>query len=145
MDPITASALAALAGGAGGEAGRQVSQSLASLVRRPFRRGDDDPQEPGTTLRVSTAEPELTALQHSPADPARAQALVTALGVRAALDAQFRSELDEWWQRAQPVVTGGGNVYNNINNSSTFHAPVVQGRDSSGITFTTPVWPAGGQ
>ncbi|MFI8368293.1 hypothetical protein [Streptomyces sp. NPDC085466] len=41
MDPITAGALAALAGGIGAEAGREawLGLGLAALVRRPFRRG----------------------------------------------------------------------------------------------------------
>ncbi|MGI5340567.1 hypothetical protein ACQEVS_25805 [Streptomyces sp. CA-181903] len=83
---------------------------------------------------MSTAEPELTASQNAPADPARAQALATALGLRAALDAQFRRDLDEWWQRAHPVVTGGGNVRNYIS-GGTQDAPIFQGRDFSSSTI----------
>ncbi|WP_171162517.1 hypothetical protein [Streptomyces sp. I05A-00742] len=138
MDPISVSVLAALVGGAGGEAGRQAWQGLATLVRRPFRRDDDTPGS-DPLPHISTGLPELTALQNAPTDPARAQALVTALSVRAALDAEFRGFLEEWWQRAQSVGTGG-NVHNNIG-GGTYNAPVVQGRDFSGISFTTP--PAG--
>ncbi|MGK5638698.1 hypothetical protein ACSNOK_10365 [Streptomyces sp. URMC 126] len=136
MDPISASVLVALAGGAGGEAGRQAWQGLTALVRRPFRHGDDDSPAPAPPLQVSSAQPELTALQNAPTDPDRAQALVTALGVRAALDARFRHDLDEWWQRARSVGTGG-DVHNHIS-GGTYNAPTFQGRDYSGITVTTP-------
>ncbi|WP_240152085.1 hypothetical protein [Streptomyces mobaraensis] len=123
MDPISASALAALVGGAGGEAGRQLWQSLAALVRRPF---SDDAPEPSPTLQLSTAEPELTALQNATGDPARAQALATALANRAAADAEFRRNLEEWWQRARPLATSSGNVHNNISGGAHY-APVLQG------------------
>ncbi|MBV2357139.1 hypothetical protein KUM39_22645 [Streptomyces sp. J2-1] len=129
MDPITGAALAALAGSLGGEAGRSAWQGLTALVRRPFRRtGQEDAQLPDG---LPSGEPELTALQRDPANQAHAQALATALGVRAALDAEFRARLDEWWEQTRSTsidvvenrVTGGtqGNV--------------VQGRDFTGLTF----------
>ncbi|WP_223767886.1 hypothetical protein [Streptomyces huiliensis] len=133
----------ALAGGAGGEAGRQVWQGLASLVRRPFRHGDDGSPEPDPSLQVSTAQPELTALRDAPGDPDRAQALVTALGVRAALDARFRRDLDEWWQRAQSIGTGG-DVHNHIS-GGTHHGSTMMGRDFFRTTSTGSSGPADGR
>ncbi|WP_435845975.1 hypothetical protein [Streptomyces huasconensis] len=70
----------------------------------------------------------------------RAQALATALGVRAALDGEFRGQLEEWWQRAQ-AGSGGGNVHNSVSGGAQ-NGPVLQGRDFSALTFnmtrTTP-------
>ncbi|WP_406147739.1 hypothetical protein [Streptomyces sp. NBC_01012] len=132
MDPITAAALASLAGSVGGEAGRQAWAGLAALVRRPFRRGTiPEPTRDGTH-RVSSGELELAALQDDSTDPNRAQALVTALQVRAALDEEFRVHLDEWWQSAQ-ASGGSGDVHNNVSGNPT--GPVVQGRDFSNLTF----------
>jgi hypothetical protein len=130
MDPITAAALAALAGGVGGEAGRHAWQGLTALVRRPFRRGgsEDAAEDPA----VSSGELELASLADAPDDPARAQALATALGVRAALDSEFKVLLQEWWQNAQAEPVS--EVHNSIT-GGTQHGPVLQGRDFSGITF----------
>ncbi|MEV4438482.1 hypothetical protein AB0K09_05585 [Streptomyces sp. NPDC049577] len=135
MDPISASVLAALAGGAGGEAGRQLWQGLALLVRRPFRRGDDGRGADGS-LDPGSGQAELSALDEAPADVDRAHALVTALQARAALDAEFRGLLAEWWRRAQSV-DAGGIVHSHIS-GGTQNGPVMQGRDFSNITFTVP-------
>lgn len=135
MDPITAAALAALASSAGGEAGRQSWQGLTALVRRPFRRGTAQVPEGDGAAVVSSGEPEAAALAADPADPLHAQALVTALGVRAALDVEFRALLDAWWRAAQPGA--GGDVHNSIS-GGTQSAPVVQARDVSGLTFHLP-------
>ncbi|MFJ7281065.1 hypothetical protein [Kitasatospora sp. NPDC098663] len=133
MDPITAAALTALAGSVAGEAGRQAWQGLATLVRRPFRRGGGQDQEelPG----ISSGEVELAALEAVPADPGRAQALATALGVRAALDPDFRVLLDEWWARA--ATESAGSVHNTIS-GGTQNGTIVQGRDFSNLTFNMP-------
>lgn len=128
MDPITAAALAALAGGVGGEAGRHVWQGLTALVRRPFRRGESEETLPG----VSSSQLELASLEADPTDPMRAQALATALGVRAALDAEFRGLLEEWWQRAQ-TTDSGGEVHNHISGGN--QREVFQGRDFAHITL----------
>ncbi|MEU5578702.1 hypothetical protein ABZ791_21660 [Streptomyces huasconensis] len=140
MDPITAAALAALAGGLGGEAGRQAWQGLTALVRRPFGRAAAEGTEDGGAPQVGSGELEVAALAENPGDPVRAQALATALGVRAALDGEFRRHLEEWWQRAQ-AGSGGGNVHNSIS-GGTQNGPVLQGRDFSSLTFnmtrTTP-------
>lgn len=130
MDPITAAALAALAGGLGGEAGRHAWQGLSALVRRPFGRGAA--QEATEAPGVNSSRLELAALEEAPTDPMRAQALATALGVRAALDAEFRGLLEEWWQRAQ-TISAGGEVHNHISGGT--QREVFQGRDFSNITF----------
>ncbi|MFE4699796.1 hypothetical protein ACFRIC_22250 [Streptomyces sp. NPDC056738] len=133
MDPITTAALAALAGGLGGEAGRHTWQGLITLVRRPFGLADAQVTPGDRTPQVSSGELEVAALEGDPADPMRAQALATALGVRAALDEEFRLLLDEWWQRAQ-VSSSGGDVHNSIS-GGTQNGPVLQGRDFSSLTF----------
>ncbi|MEV6855823.1 hypothetical protein ACIF6I_32950 [Streptomyces microflavus] len=134
MDPITAAALAALAGGLGGEAGRQAWQGLTVLVRRPFRSAAAQEERGAGTLQASSGELEVVALEGEPADPVRAQALATALGVRAALDGEFRVLLDEWWQRAQ--ASSSSDVHNTISGGAQ-SGPVLQGRDFSSLTFNT--------
>ncbi|GHD79596.1 hypothetical protein ACFQL8_19570 [Streptomyces goshikiensis] len=131
MDPITAAALAALAGSLGSEAGRQTWQALTTLVRRPFARAT---AQDGTMPQISSGELEAASLAGDPADPMRAQALATALGVRAALDGEFRELLDQWWQQAQSAPSAG-NVYNNIGGNVESGANVVQSRDVSSLTF----------
>ncbi|MFD7630733.1 hypothetical protein ACFV7Q_32725 [Streptomyces sp. NPDC059851] len=120
--------LAALAGGAGGEAGKQAWSGLSALVRRPLHRADGVPA-------VSSGEAELAALEEAPG-PERANALSTALAVRATLDAPFRTGLQQWHDQARVVRTGDGEVTSTIS-GGTFHAPVVQGRDFSGVSFAT--------
>lgn len=132
MDPISVGLLAALAGGAGGEVGRQAWAGLNALVRRPFRR-DGGGQAPA----VRSAEGELVRLAAEPGDQGRAQALSTALAVRAAVDEDFRTHLAAWQEQAALVRTGDGAVTNTIN-GGTQNGPVVQGRDISNLTFTTP-------
>ncbi|MEW1642654.1 ATP-binding protein [Streptomyces sp. NPDC091219] len=131
MDPVSVGLLASLAGGAGGEVGRQVWTGLTTLVRRPFRHGEDGAGGPGT------GEDELMRLQLAPGDGDRAHALSTALAVRAALDPDFATALAAWHEQARLVRTGDGAVNNTISGGS-FHAPVLQGRDFSDITFDTP-------
>ncbi|WP_405775746.1 hypothetical protein [Streptomyces sp. NBC_01538] len=134
MDPISVALLAALAGGAGGEVGRQAWAGLSALVRRPFQRGQgESPDAPA----VSSGEAEVARLEEDPTDPARAQALSTALAVRAALNADFSAGLQRWHEQAKLVRTGDGAVHNQIS-GGTFSGPVVQGRDFSGLSFTTP-------
>ncbi|MFE7776858.1 hypothetical protein ACFU5O_23800 [Streptomyces sp. NPDC057445] len=133
MDPISVWLLAALAGGAGGEAGRQAWAGLSALVRRPFVRGEGAAEGSETV----SAEAELAELERAPADPARAHALSTALAVRAALEADFRTGLQQWHERAKLVRTGDGEVHNTIS-GGTFNGPALQGRDFSGISFASP-------
>ncbi|MET7296410.1 hypothetical protein ABZS79_30600 [Streptomyces griseoloalbus] len=133
MDPISVGLLAALAGGVGGEVGRQAWAGLSALVRRPFRNG----QETEDASAVSSGEVELAELERAPADPTRAQALSTALAVRAALESDFRAGLERWHEQAKLVRTGDGEVHNTIS-GGTFHGPTLQGRDFSGASFTTP-------
>ncbi|UXY32217.1 hypothetical protein [Streptomyces sp. HUAS TT20] len=130
MDPVSVGLLAALAGGAGGEVGRQAWAGLTALVRRPFRRDG-----PGQGPVVSSGEPELVRLAGDPGDQGRAQALSTALAVRAALDEDFRTGLAAWAEQAKLVRTGDGAVTNTVS-GGTQYGPVVQGRDFSNLTFT---------
>ncbi|MFF7358584.1 hypothetical protein ACFZA1_39090 [Streptomyces filipinensis] len=131
MDPVSVGLLVALAGGAGGELGRQAWAGLTALVRRPFRRdaGEEAPA-------VSSGEAELARLEQDPTDQQQAQALSTALAVRAALDPDFRTGLQAWQEQANLVSTGDGTVHNTIS-GGTQHGPVLQGRDFSGLSFTT--------
>ncbi|MFH8344246.1 hypothetical protein [Streptomyces sp. NPDC018045] len=131
MDPITAAALTSLAGSLGGEAGRNAWQGLSSLVRRPFRHAARE--ESGDGCGPSSGAAELTRLESDPANPAHAQALATALGVRAALDTEFRTLLEAWWQHAH--ISPADAVHNHIT-GGTQNGPVVQGRDFSHLTFT---------
>ncbi|MGW9024951.1 hypothetical protein ACWGQ5_12085 [Streptomyces sp. NPDC055722] len=133
MDPVSVGLLAALAGGAGGEVGRQAWAGLSALVRRPFRHGDGRGRAPV----VSSGEAELVRLAEDPGDQGRAQALSTALAVRAALDEDFRTGLVSWQEEARLVRTGDGAVTNTIS-GGTQNGPVVQGRDFTNLTFTTP-------
>ncbi|WP_282697303.1 hypothetical protein [Streptomyces sp. CC208A] len=133
MDPITAAALAALAGSIGSEAGRNAWLGLTALVRRPFRRGSAQGAEDEQVPSISSGEAELTALEDAPADDVRAQALATALGVRAALDGEFRACLDEWWGQVQTAQ--GCTVHNSVS-GDVKDSTVVQGRDFSHLTFT---------
>ncbi|MFD4335870.1 hypothetical protein ACFWPP_01400 [Streptomyces anulatus] len=137
MEQISAMLLGALAGGAGGEVGRQVWAALTALVRRPFGRGEADGDNAPV---VSSGEAELTRLGQAPSDLERAQALSTALAVRAALDSDFRTGLEHWRQQAKLVRTGDGEVRNEISGGSQY-GPVMQGRDFSGFSFTTPPLP----
>ncbi|MEU6573571.1 hypothetical protein [Streptomyces sp. NPDC046805] len=121
--------LAALAGGAGGEAGREAWAALSSLIRRPFRRGGN-----AGAPTASSGEAELVRLAESPDDTARAHALSTALAVRAALDTEFQAGLRRWSELAESLDSG--DIHNEITGGS-FTGPVLQGRDFSGITFTT--------
>ncbi|MET8860936.1 hypothetical protein [Streptomyces sp. NPDC004579] len=132
MDPVSIELLAALAGGAGGEIGRQAWAGLSALVGRPFRHSRDTDQ----IAVVSSGEIELAALGHAPSDPARAQALRTALATRAAVDADFDAGLQRWLEQARLVRTGDGEVHNAIS-GGTQNGAVVQGRDFSGISFTS--------
>ncbi|MFC8920403.1 hypothetical protein ACFT5C_32135 [Streptomyces sp. NPDC057116] len=136
MDPVAVGLLAALAGGAGGEAGRQAWAGLSALVRRPFGRDGG-----GRAPAVGSGEAELVRLAEDPGDQGRAQSLSTALAVRAAVDEDFRARLAAWQERAALVRTGDGAVTNTIS-GGTQNGPVVQGRDFSGLTFTTLPPPA---
>ncbi|MFE3200174.1 hypothetical protein [Embleya sp. NPDC059237] len=129
--------MAALAGGVGGELGRQAWAGLGALVRRPFRNADDaaPPADPEGLPGSGAAE--FTALEAAPADRARADALSTALAERAASDPRFGADLARWHEHARLVRTSDGGTHNRIG-GGTFQGPVLQGRDFSGLTFTTP-------
>ncbi|MCM2413250.1 hypothetical protein [Streptomyces sp. RKAG290] len=101
-------------------------------MRRPFQRGAAQDAEPDGSPGVSSGQLEIADLENNPADPVHAQALATALGVRAALDGEFRVLLEEWWQHAQ---TGSGSEVHNSISGGTQNGPVLQGRDFSSLTF----------
>ncbi|MFE5678656.1 hypothetical protein ACFQ7B_28145 [Streptomyces erythrochromogenes] len=135
MDPVSVALLSALAGGVAGEVGRQTWTALGALVRRPFGRGG------GNTPSVSSGEPELTSLATDPGDQGRAQALSTALAVRAAVDEDFRAGLAAWQEQAALVRTGDGAVTNLVS-GGTQNGPVLQGKDFTNLTFNAaPVPP----
>lgn len=91
--------------------GKSAWSGLSALVRKPFRRGDNSADD-----QFSSGEGELALLNQAPDDTARAQALSTALAVRAALDSEFRAELDTWHTEARPVLEQPRvrNVHNEI-------------------------------
>ncbi|WUH90210.1 hypothetical protein OG900_08890 [Streptomyces sp. NBC_00433] len=139
MDPISVGLLAALAGGAGGEVGRQAWAGLGAVVRRPFRRrGVVRPGEVSGEAVPGTGEVELAALAQAPADPGRARALGEVLVRRAAADEEFAQALELWHRQARAVE--GGSVSSTVS-GGTQYGPVLQGRDFSGITFTTTTPP----
>lgn len=139
VDPVSVGLLVALAGGAGGELGHQVWAALGALVRRPLRHlggGGDAPEVP----EMGSGAAEVAALEQAPADEQRGAALSAVLARRAAEDADFAAALDGWRQQADrvPFVS---EVHNRIS-GGTFHQPVLQGRDFSGLTFGAPLAPA---
>ncbi|GAB1340221.1 hypothetical protein ACE1SV_68110 [Streptomyces sp. E-15] len=135
MDPISVTLLGALAGGAGGELGRQAWAGLTALVRRPLE-GDRDAS--GRAPAAGSGEAELVRLREAPGDVARAQALSTALAVRAALDTEFSAALREWRAGAERVPTGDNR---NTVSGGTQYGPVVQGHTFSHVSFTTSAPP----
>lgn len=137
MDAVTVGAvLGAVAGGAGGAAGKQVWDGAVALVRRPFRHGQVGG---GAAAVVSSGAAELVALQQAPGDQQRATALAAALVARAAADQEFAQALQGWWDQARHLQVSR-DVTNTIS-GGTQHGPVLQGRDFTGLTFTTPAAP----
>lgn len=140
MDPITVGAvLLAITTGVSEVLGGQLWAGVVSLVRRPLRgRGDSGGEPPA----IRPGEAELASLQQSPSDQQKAVALAEALLSRAGGDPTFEKALLAWWEQAKPVREIIGNVTNTIS-GGTFHGPVLQGRDYTGLTFgTTPAPPA---
>jgi hypothetical protein len=62
------------------------------------------------------------------------------LAVRAAVDTEFSAGLRQWHEQAKLVRTGDGDVHNTIS-GGTQYGPVLQGRDFSGLSFTTSAPP----
>nr|WP_110952815.1 hypothetical protein [Streptomyces sp. SID7805] len=143
MDQITAAALAELAGSLSGEPERAAWQCLTTLVQRPLHHGS---AQISGSPQISSGELEVAALECAPSDPFRAQALATALEIRAALDDDFRALLEVWRQQLQ--TASDGEVRNRIS-GGTQNGPVLQGRDFSGLTFNievhTPAAPPNGK
>lgn len=131
MDPVTIGAvLLAIVSGAGGELGTRLWDGAVELVRRPFHR----PAPGDSSAPMPTGDAELAALERDPADERKAVALAAALVARADTDAEFRQALENWWERASLVRTSEGNVTNSISGGAQ-QGPVLQGRDSSNVTF----------
>ncbi|WP_371749274.1 hypothetical protein [Streptomyces sp. NBC_00280] len=107
-------------------------------MRRPFGHGRE---EADRAPEVASGQAELDRLEEAPEDAARAQALSTALAARATADAEFSASLQQWHEQARLVRTGDGDVHNTISGGTFQHGPVVQGRDFSGLTFTTTAPP----
>ncbi|MFD7700556.1 hypothetical protein [Streptomyces caelestis] len=124
--------------GAGGAAGTQAWAALGRLVHRPFRRAGQAPsEEPVPALR------ELEALEASPRDTGRAQALADVLQRRAAHDPEFARSLTAWLEEAKAVPAGSGDVHNTVSGGS--QGNVLQVRDLHGsVTFGTPPAPDAG-
>ena len=104
-------------------------------MRRPFHRAHAQ----GPAAAVPGGEAELAALAQAPADQQRALALAEVLVARAEADGGFQQELEAWWAQASQIQVGG-DVSNTVSGGS-FHGPVVQGRDFTGVTFGAPVPP----
>jgi hypothetical protein len=137
MDPVTIGAvLAAIAGGAGGALGSQLWAGLSALVRRPFRRAHATGE---ATAAVPSGSAELVALEQAPADEQRALALAEVLVARAEADSEFRNALQVWWEEASQIQISG--IVANTISGGTFHGPVLQGRDFTGLTFGSPAPP----
>ena len=66
-------------------------------------------------------------------------ALAEVLVARADADSEFQEALAAWWEQASQMRLGG-DVTNTIS-GGTFHGPVLQGRDFSGLTFGSPATP----
>ena len=133
MDPVTIGAvLAAIAGGAGGALGTQLWAGVSALVRRPFHRAHPAAD---STVALPSGSAELVALEQVPGDERRALALAEVLVARAGADRGFREALAGWWEQASQIDIGG-DVANTVS-GGTFHGPVLQGRDFSGLTFNT--------
>lgn len=139
MDPVTIGAvLVVIAGGGRGTLGSQVWAEVSALVRRPSRRART---AEGTTAVLSIGSAELSALEQAPTDERRAVALAEVLVARAAVDAEFREALEDWWEQASKFCIRGGDVANTISGGIQ-SGPVLQGREFSGIAFNTMPPPA---
>ena len=137
MDPVTVGAvLAAIAGGAGGALGTQLWAGVSALVRRPFHRAHPAGE---ATAALPSGSAELVALEQAPADERRALALAEVLVARAGADGEFRDALAGWWDQASQIDIAG-DVANTVS-GGTFHGPVLQGRDFTGLTFGPPAPP----
>jgi hypothetical protein len=135
MDPVTVGAvLLAVATGVSEALGGQLWAGVVSLVRRPLH-GRKEPA--GELSAVKSGGAELTALQESPGDQARALALAEVLLARADGDPGFEQALQEWWKQAAPLREETGSVTNTIS-GGTQHGPVLMGRDFTGLTFGAP-------
>jgi hypothetical protein len=84
---------------------------------------------------VADGSAQLAALAQVPDDKDRAVALAEVLVARAAADNEFAQALAAWWEQARHVPATE-DVTNTISGGIQ-HGPVLQGRDFTGLTFTT--------
>jgi hypothetical protein len=112
MDPVKIGAvLLAILSGASEGLGSKLWDGMVALVRRPFRKDVQSGDTAGGAIAVpGTAE--LAALQQAPGDPQRAVALAEVLLARSAADPGFRRALEAWWDQAEPIRAGSGDVSN---------------------------------
>ncbi|MER7894624.1 hypothetical protein ABTX62_00290 [Streptomyces sp. NPDC096046] len=89
----------------------------------------------------------MAALGQAPDDQARARVLSATLAARTLLDPDFDAGLRQWHEEARLIPTEGGDVRNSISGGNQY-GPVLQGRDFSGLSFSTqpppPAAPGGG-
>jgi hypothetical protein len=132
MDPVSVSALVAVLskvlGSAADEAGRQLWQSLGSVVRRSFN-------------RQGIARRELDTLPNTPNaavdDPAVIRRLAAALAAEASGTSSAASALREWLEVADRTLNSDESVHNAI--TGTVHGTIIQARDiHGGITLHPP-------
>jgi hypothetical protein len=90
----------AVATGVSEALGGQLWAGVVSLVRRPLH-GRKEPA--GELPAARSGEAELTALQGSTGDQAKAVALADVLLARASGNPGFERALREWWEQAAPV------------------------------------------
>jgi ABC-type glycerol-3-phosphate transport system substrate-binding protein len=69
-------------------------------------------------------------------------ALAEVLLTRAVADGGFEDALASWWEQARGIQVSG-DVANTVS-GGTQYGPVLQGRDFTGLTFTTAPPPAPG-
>jgi hypothetical protein len=140
MDAMAVGAVLTTIAAGGGEAvAGHAWESLAALVRRPFRRAQPSAGTDAGPAALSTGEAELTALAAAPMDRGCAAALAEALVGRARSDSEFAAALASWWEQARQVPPAG-NV-SNVVSGGTQYGPVLQGRDFGTLTFGAPAVP----
>jgi hypothetical protein len=66
-------------------------------------------------------------------------ALAEVMIARASTDTGFGTALTAWWEQASQVHVSG-DVTNTVS-GGTQYGPVLQGRDFTGLTFTSPTPP----
>jgi hypothetical protein len=127
MDPLTASAVAAVLnrvlGSAAAEAGKSAWAGLVKLVRSAF------PERAAVAEAVERLTPGTAPDQNAVIDLS-AELVGLARG-----DAGFDGALRSWLERAGSLSVSGGATTNVISDGATVHGNVVQSRDIGSISF----------